>query len=350
MSIFNCTPIVPEIFGGDNVGAVFGTGEILTDQSASGRERPWAEKKKANQKLYKLFQIARRSDVTVITENGLEKLHHCAEHLIFKQCPNHSSEKHLIKGDFCRNRLCPVCNWRKSLKMFSQMSEIVEKMTDDRRDLRFIFLTLTVRNCEGDKLSEIIDHMNKAFALLTNKSQTLAIAKSIKKYILGYFKALEVTYNTKDDTYHPHLHVVLAVPNSYFTRGFTRTTKWVEVWQKCLGVDYKPVVDVRSVDCADKGAICEITKYAVKGEYLQNGITEEQAAGAVAVLAKALKSRRLVGFGGLFREIRKFLKQDDIEAGDLIHVTGEQETDTCKICGSKLLEHMYKWRLGAYVN
>lgn len=342
-----CTPIVPETY---TPGNIIGTGEILSDISASGRERPWAEKRRASQKLYKLFKIARRSDETVITVSALDRLNHCAEHLVFKQCPNHSAEKHLTKGDFCRNRLCPTCNWRKSLKMFSQMSEIVEKMTDDRKDLRFIFLTLTVKNCKGDELSDTIDRMNNAFKVMTDKSKTLAITKSVKKYILGWFKALEITYNRKADTYHPHLHVVLAVPNSYFTRGFTKTEKWAEIWRKCLGVDYQPVIDVRSVDTTDKGALCEITKYATKGEYLLDDIPEKQAAAVVAVMAKALKSRRLVGFSGLFREVRKFLQQDDVEDGDLLHVTGEQEADTCRICGSKLLEHMYKWHIGAYVN
>lgn len=348
MSIFNCTPIVSETFTTGNI--IFGTGEILSDQSVSGKERPWKEKKEVGLKLYKLLKTAREKDNTVISESMLDKVQHCGEHLIFKQCPHHSNEKHLVKADFCRHRLCPMCNWRKSLKMFSQMSEIVEKMTDNTKDLRFIFLTLTVRNCEGDKLSETIDHMNNAFTLMTSKNRTVAISKPIKKYILGYFKALEVTYNVKADTYHPHFHVVLAVPNSYFTRGFTKTEKWVEIWQKCLGVDYKPMVDVRSVDTTDKGALCEITKYATKGEYLLDGIQEQQASGAVAVLAKALKGRRLVGYSGIFREVRKFLNHDDIEDGDLIHVTGEQENDTCKICGTKMLEHMYKWRVGAYVN
>ena len=348
LSFLNCDTIVTEKFAKINTQPFeTGTGEILSDISASGRERPWSEKKKASQKLYKLFQIARGSDETVITASALDRLNHCAEHLVFKQCPNHSAEKHLAKGDFCRNRLCPICNWRKSLKMFSQMSEIVEKMTDDNRDLRFIFLTLTVKNCKGDELSDTIDQMNKAFKFMTDKTKR---SISVQKYILGYFKALEVTYNVKEDTYHPHLHIVLAVPDSYFTRGFTKTEKWADIWQKCLGVDYKPVVNVQSVDTADKGVICEISKYATKGEYLLDGIPEQQAAQAVGVLAKALKSRRLVTFSGLFREVRKFLQQDDVEDGDLIHVTGEQDNDTCKVCGSKLLEHMYKWRIGAYVN
>ena len=49
--------------------------------------------------------------------------------------------------------------------MYGQMTEIVGKMTTDRADLRFIFLTLTVENPEGQDLSATIDAMNKGFAL-----------------------------------------------------------------------------------------------------------------------------------------------------------------------------------------
>ena len=214
--------------------------------------------------------MARKIDPGVITEAALEKLGRCGDHLIFNQCPNHSEEKHLAQADFCRNRLCPMCNWRKSLKMFSQMSEIVEKMTTDHDGLRFIFLTLTVKNCKGEELSALIDAMNDGFTLLTSKGKNLAASKAVKKNILGWFKTLEITYNIKADTYHPHFHVVLAVPDSYFTRGFTTTEKWVKLWRACMKLDYDPIVDVRSVDMAEKGAVCEITKYAVKGEFLSD--------------------------------------------------------------------------------
>lgn len=351
MSIGYGSILAEEFTIGNNSGYVEGTGELLSDQSASGRERPWAPKKGAVEKMHKLMAKARKVDETIVSESMLDNMKHCGEYLIFKQCPHHSGEKFLQKASFCRHRLCPMCNWRKSLKMFSQMSAIVEKMTDDHSGLRFIFLTLTVRNCKGENLSETIDQMNNAFSLMTGKSKTLAITKGLKKYILGHFKAIEVTYNRIDNTYHPHFHVVLTVPDSYFTRGFTKTEKWVEIWQKCLKVDYRPVIHVETVDMANKGALCEVTKYATKGEYLADDMPEDLASQVVLNLARGLKGKRLVTFGGLFREVRAFLQQDDVEDGDLVHVDGDEgNSDICKICGSKLLEHMYKWRLGAYVN
>lgn len=338
------TPIVADLC------YVRNTGEVLSDPAANGKERPWVPKKEAVEVMSELLEIAYKNDKTVISPAMLLKVKHCGEFLIFKQCPNHSSEKRLISADFCRHRLCPMCNWRKSLKMFSQMSQLVERMTDTNSELRFLFLTLTVKNCTGDKLSETLDHMNKALKLLTDKSKTLAASKCIKQYILGYFKSLEITYKVKSDTFHPHFHLLLAVPESYFVQGFVKTSKWADIWQQCLGVDYTPVVDVRSVDMAQKGVICEITKYAVKGEYLLKGVSKKRGAAAVATLAKSLKNRRLVGFSGIFNRVRKELKQDDIESGDLINISGEEKGDICKVCGTKMLDHMYTWKFGVYVN
>lgn len=347
--LFSCSNILPEKLSVVNTRMIDGTGEILHDSKGGAKEKRWVNKKNLARKLEELFLIARKEAPDVISDSGLFALSHCADHLIFKHCPNHSEDKHLVRADFCKNRLCPVCNWRKSLKMYGQMTEIVEKMTTDRADLRFIFLTLTVENPEGQDLSATIDAMNEGFTLLTNRSKTLAATKAVKKNILGWFKSLEITYNAKTNKYHPHFHVVLAVPDSYFTRGFLTTAKWVKLWRACMKLDYDPIVHVQAADMTDKGAVCEITKYATKGEYLIN-CPDDQAAAAVTVLANSLRNRRLVGFGGIFRDVRKFLKQDDIETGDLVHVAGDDpDGDTCKICGSKMLEHLYTWRMGAYI-
>ena len=347
--LFGCKSILAEKLSAVNTPFETGTGEILHDSKDGGKEKPWRLKKLLVEHLVELFTMARKEDPGVISDSGLHALSHCGSYLTFSHCPNHSEEKHLVRADFCKNRLCPMCNWRKSLKMYGQMSEIAEKMTTDRADLRFIFLTLTVENPTGAELSATIDAMNNGFKLLVDKSKTLAATKAVKKYILGWFKTLEITYKAETDTYHPHFHVVLAVPDSYFTRGFTSTAKWVKLWRACMKLDYDPIVDVRAADMSQKGAICEISKYATKGEYLID-CPEEQAAAAVAVLANTLRNRRLVGFGGIFRDVRRFLQQDDIETGDLVHVAGaDPDADTCKICGAKMLEHLYTWRMGAYI-
>ena len=36
--------------------------------------------------------------------------------------------------------------------------------------------------------------------------------------MLGYMRAVEVTYNQQEDTYHPHIHCIFAVKAQYFTK------------------------------------------------------------------------------------------------------------------------------------
>ena len=61
----------------------------------------------------------------------------------------------------------------------------------------------------------------------------------------------------------------------------------------------------------------ETAKYPVKSiDYLTNDRDENLQ--RVEDLKKGLKSKRLISFGGIFKEIRKELQLEDVESGDLI--------------------------------
>ena len=152
-----------------------------------------------------LFVTAKKLDDSVITDNGLKSLEECGDTLIFVR--NEKGEKRLHGANFCRNRLCPMCNWRRSLKMYSQVSQITDKILATRKS-RFIFVTLTVRNPDGAHLAKTLDLMNKGFSYITSNSRTFAPAKKFKESLQGYIKATEITYNSEEDTYHPHIHCI----------------------------------------------------------------------------------------------------------------------------------------------
>ena len=115
----------------------------------------------------------------------------------------------LYRANFCKDRLCPMCSWRRSYKIFGQVSQIMDLIAND---YEFLFLTLTVPNCTADELVKTLNAMNKAWAKLIRFAP-------LKRILKGYFKALEITYNLQADTYHPHFHNVLAVPKSYLKKG-----------------------------------------------------------------------------------------------------------------------------------
>jgi len=73
------------------------------------------------------------------------------------------------------------------------------------------------------------------------------------------------------------------------------------------------------------GAILESSKYVTKSaDFLVKAadgtIDEAMTDEAVHALSTSLHSRRLISYGGVFREAHKKLKLDDAEDGDLLHV------------------------------
>lgn len=250
----------------------------------------------------------------------------------------------LHNANFCRDRLCPMCSWRRSYKIFGQVSQIMNVIGNK---YAYLFLTLTVPNCAPEKLSQAITDVQKAWNRLIGY-------KRFETAVKGFFKALEVTRNAKVNTYHPHLHVVLAVDKKYFKgKDYISRDEWLSMWQKATKDDSITQVDIRrakSKQTADgeqavqalSSAVAEIAKYAVKSaDYLINDdtrLTDE----IVGVLVPALAQRRLCSFGGVFDEVRKQLQLDDAEDGDLIHLDGELNSDIA------VQIYRYGWSAGAY--
>ena len=100
---------------------------------------------------------------------------------------------HLRKANFCRDRLCPMCSWRRSYKIFGQVSQIMELIG---HDYDFLFLTLTVPNVTASELHSKLDELNEGWHKFIKY-------KRIKSVLKGFFKALEITYNKVSDRSSP---------------------------------------------------------------------------------------------------------------------------------------------------
>jgi hypothetical protein len=104
--------------------------------------------------------------------------------------------------------------------------------------MRYVLLTLTVRNCPVLELRSTIKTMNQAWDRLTKRKIFPA---------LGFVRSLEIT-RAKDGSAHPHFHCLLAVPSGYFVgRKYLSTAKWSDLWKEALRVDYTPICDVRII-------------------------------------------------------------------------------------------------------
>lgn len=318
------------------------TGESLVDIGANGKEKPWRTHKIGNGEVTELFKVAQKLEPGIISKSRLQALSECASFLLFDR--NQQGRLRLNSANFCRVRLCPMCSWRRSLKLFSQVSEIVGTLLQRLATTRFIFVTLTVPNCKGHELASTMNAMNKAFSFIVGKGKTFAPAKKFKSNLLGYMKATEITYNQQSDTYHPHIHCLFAVRSDYFCRGYIKQKEWRGIWSQAMKSDRELIVHVEAVKGCDAKAVAEISKYPVKQTDLINITDTVKSIEALIILHTALKGRRLVTFGGVLAAIKRELKLEDVEAAnaDLIHTDNEQFTAVERV--------LFRWcKIGAYI-
>lgn len=318
------------------------TGETLLDVSSTGRVRPWEQYKRDNTKILELYQTARDLGTVIMSDSRMVQLRDCANSLLFDIAD--TGKRKLKTANFCRVRLCPVCSWRKSLKLYSQVSEITNTILDEQPNTRFLFLTLTVKNVPADKLKAELDHLNAGWRLLVTKNVKFPSANKLKSSLLGYMKATEITYNRIQDTYHPHIHAILVMSDEYFTGGHYMTKyEWSKVWQKAIKADYHTSIDIQAIDSTDK-AVAEVAKYPVKASQLvslANFLGKKRASNVLAVLHNAMFNKRLVTFGGIMAETKRKLKLDDIDKGDLTHIETDSEKDF-----NVIARILFKYRVG----
>lgn len=313
-----------------------GTGEIL-------QEPQFALKKKANEKLAPIIKKSINTEKQIMTERGFMSFVECGDFLLFAR--KHDNKLKLARANFCKSRICNMCNWRRSLKLFGQVSQVIEAIRVKGIKVRYLFLTLTVKNCKSDKLTETINQLNAGFRLLVRNDKKNKPTK-IACNLLGYMKAIEVTYNTKDDTYHPHIHCILAVRPSYFKSGNYMKHEDVQLlWQKCLNIDYAPQVNIKAIKAGNSTpkAIAELAKYPTKIATVLSVPTDKQKE-VLYTLASAIKGRRLITFGGLFKDIKAELNLIDVEKDNNLVNVGDGDKE------SQVINYVkFTWRAGVYV-
>ena len=188
-----------------------------------------------------------------------ERMDDCAQFLAFGLVPNADEGAYQLKlrtARFCRVRTCMVCSWRRSLMYKARAFKALPKVLADFPKARFLFVTLTLKNCPVSELRESILHLNKSYARLVKLRDFPA---------LGYIKTVEVTRGRKGDA-HPHLHILMMVKPSFFSHGYIKKKEWCAWWKRAAKVDYTPIIDVQAINAKDSplGLLAEVVKYQTK--------------------------------------------------------------------------------------
>ena len=85
----------------------FQNGERLFDVSRTGAERPWRKKKISSLQLADIYDQ--------FNPKKADRLRRCAQILAF--CRKADGGLQLASGMFCHVGLCPICQWRRALKV-----------------------------------------------------------------------------------------------------------------------------------------------------------------------------------------------------------------------------------------
>lgn len=245
------------------------------------------------------------------TKELYAELLRCGTYLAFRT--DMQNVTHLVGANFCRQRICPMCQFRRSEKLFAQMMNVCSVMEED--GYRFLHLVLTVPNCAGGvDLVDTVKHLYKSFGKFKNYKET-------KRAYKGYMRALEISYNYEFDNFHPHLHVLVAVRKSYFndTKAYIKQDKLAQLWQKATQSDKYLQVHIGAIKEGDYQGVAEVCKYCIKPLDLEKG-SELQNVRILTTLAYQLKGQRfLQKYGAIkdyFNEVVGNDDYDDIENKD----------------------------------
>lgn len=316
----------------------FSTRATELQQQIDGRVAP---KRADAERLAGVYDEIHRRLLAPSYQRRAELVAQCGTYLEYRVSEQGSQ---LHRANFCRDRLCPLCTWRRSLKIYAQISRVMDVLQE--RGHQFLFLTLTIRNRAGADLPDAVQQLYDGWRKLYHKHSVF------RRTICGTFRSLEVTRNEVTGEYHPHLHVILAVRPSYFDgKNYLTKSAWRAMWRDCAGLDYEPQVDIQRIkpragadgSTSLAGAAAEVAKYSVKSSDYLHGTLDEMVA-YVSDYLIALAGRRLCAYTGVFGRVRRELALDDVEDGDLVRVDG---TGIRPDLAYMIVR--YHWRAGVYV-
>lgn len=257
----------------------------------------WDEHKSNTDYLSNLYSYNKKF------ERYAERTKTCSEFLVYANrldLENGELVKKLTNANFCRVRLCPVCQWRRSLMWQARFYDAIPQIMEQYKGYRFLFLTLTVKNCPVTELSNTLVTMNKSFRKMLKY-------KALDSW-QGWLKTTEVTRNAQTNEAHPHFHILVMVKPSYFKKDYIKQYEFVEMWQKALKIDYLPNVDIRTVKNKHNNkedletAVQELLKYSVKEADL---LADPQF---LYTLTEEIFKKRFISSGGILKDI---LKEND---------------------------------------
>jgi len=266
-------------------------------------------------------------------EKKAYRLRSCGETIVYAENPG-GGDPISISAMRCGIRLCPSCSWIRARKIFQNVYYVITDKAFSGK--QFIFITLTVKNVPGDKLSSAIKHINDGIRKLTSNRHM-----PFRKSFLGTFRAVEITYNRFRNDYHHHIHIMAAVEPGYFRKSnpdYISHERLLKLWKEVCNLNYRPRVHIKKVRNSTRKQVAEVAKYTVKtADYLNRP-------NVIQVLDPALRGKRLIAYGGLFKTVKAKLNlPDEYQLEEFPKLTVEE-----LLHNPYIRKIIFEWKMGAY--
>lgn len=175
----------------------------------------------------------------------------------------------------CKTRFCVECNRIRTGKLINRYLPVITKWKDKH------FITLTVPNVKQEELKDTIDKMQKNLSLIQRQIKR----EEMISQRLEMIKKLEITYNFKTKTFHPHFHII--------TKDEEQAYEIKYYWLKRFKKAKCEAQDIRK---ADDNTAKELFKYFTKFWKFDftNKKIELYSPEVLDAIFNALKGRRIV--------------------------------------------------------
>lgn len=178
--------------------------------------------------------------------------YHIIKYLLLIESPLHKYYQHCLncceiitqRGEeftskYCNTRPCNICNRIRTGKLINGYLRQIDNLPE------VYLVTLTIPNCRGSELRGVLEIMIKQMG---NIIRVLGERRGIR---VNGIRKIEITYNHKADTYHPHFHLLV-------DKGYTEI---VDEWLKRFPESVRKAQDIRE---ADQNSLQELFKYTTK--------------------------------------------------------------------------------------
>lgn len=229
---------------------------------------------------------------------------------------NENGGYNIIRANLCRDRLCPICEWRWAVKWRNDITMVMQDLLQQGvigDDKTLWVLTLTVRNVPIAGLPEVLEQMAAAWNRLQKRAE-------FRRMSYGWTRTLKITRNNRTEQLHPYYQILIVARKGTACDEKTLTN----MWNHALRVDYRPVVHMEEAygvneqgykvpfgQACDKVSMIKGVVTSCLRPILDAAMLERLTDQQCQVVALAIQSHQFISSGGICKQSIKAM--DSVE-------------------------------------